>query len=127
MGDEGINSWLAKFKLKEEHLTQVQQELEKCVESVDGFEDLEQEHIDALEAFIEEIDGLVISKKSKLKKAVRSAWQPVYLHQHRLRLRQPQLSMSITGGASHSRHTSRHCLPRLLRRSSLETSWNATR
>jgi hypothetical protein len=74
--DEGIDSWLVKFKLKEEDRTQVQQELEKYVESVEGFEDLEQEDIGALEVFIAAIDGLVISKKNKLKKAIRSAWKP---------------------------------------------------
>jgi hypothetical protein len=76
MSDVEIGSWMLKFKLKEEDRILVQQELAKYVDSVEGFEDLEQEDIDTLVAFIEGIDGIVISKKNKLKKGIRSAWKP---------------------------------------------------
>jgi WD40 repeat protein len=76
MSDEAIGSWLIKFKLKAEDKILVEQELGLYVDSVEGFEDLERENIDALEAFIEGFEGIVIGKKNKLKNAIRSAWQP---------------------------------------------------
>jgi TPR repeat protein len=76
MNDEEIYSWLGPFKLKEEGRKLLGQELGKYVENVEGFKDLDQENIDALESFIEAIDGIVIGKKNRLKTAVRSAWKP---------------------------------------------------
>jgi hypothetical protein len=67
--DDNLEAWLdaGGLAIKPEPRAAILKKLRTLVENVGDFVDLEQEDIEGIEEFIGTVDGMVVSKKNKLK------------------------------------------------------------